>query len=148
MIIEDIKYMLLRDLHTLYQEISLCVESELWVTKGDIKNPIGTLGLHIAGNLRHYIGMGIGHTGYIRNRPLEFADRSATRQQILDGLAAAKEEVIAALGTLKDSDLGNPYPDISPWSDKTIGHVLLLLITHLSYHLGQVNYLRRGMLKE
>ena len=39
-------------------------------------NSIGHLMLHLTGNLNYYIGAEIGGTGYVRNRPLEFAETS------------------------------------------------------------------------
>ena len=40
----------------------------VWKISGNIKNSGGNLALHLIGNLNHFVGFGLGNTGYIRNR--------------------------------------------------------------------------------
>ena len=74
MFIETISRRLLRDINRLQQEIEAYAdESLLWQTPGTISNSAGNLCLHLAGNLQTYIGRELGGTGYLRDRPAEFA---------------------------------------------------------------------------
>ena len=134
----------LRDLSKLREEISLYKnENDLWLLKGDIKNSAGTLALHLVGNLKHFIGAQLGKTGYVRNRDKEFAERNIPTEFILKEI----DEVIAilkkVLPTVKDADLEKEFPIEFLGEKRTIGYILLVLATHLNYHLGQVNYHRR-----
>ena len=133
-----------RDLNKLKEEISLYKnESVLWVLKGDIKNSAGTLTLHLLGNLKHFIGAQLGNTGYVRQRDKEFSDRNIPRENMLKEI----DEVISILNkilpTIKDSNLEKEYPIKFLEEKRTIGYMLLMLSTHLNYHLGQINYHRR-----
>src|SRR5690606_9811828 len=58
-------------------------EKNLWVMLGAQRNAPGTLALHLAGNLLHYVGAELGDTGYVRDRPAEFGDRDVPRDALL-----------------------------------------------------------------
>ena len=146
MILQHFLSSYLRDLNKLKEEISLYKnENDLWLLKGDIKNSAGNLTLHLIGNLKHFIGAQLGSTGYIRNRDKEFSDRNIPREKMIVEI----DEVISMLGKvvskIKDEDLGKEYPIPFLGEKRTIGYLLLTLVTHLSYHLGQINYHRRLM---
>ena len=53
-----------RDLNKLIEEINLYKQEEsLWEIKEGISNSAGNLCLHLIGNLNHFIGATLGHTG-------------------------------------------------------------------------------------
>lgn len=132
-----------RDVLKLKEELSLYKnESDLWLLKGQVKNSAGTLALHIAGNLKHYIGAVLGNTGYVRQRDKEFSDRNVPRGQLLAGLEEARQIVNQVLLGLSDEQLGKEYP-IEFMGRRSTHSVLIVLVSHLGYHLGQVNYHRR-----
>ena len=135
-----------KDIKKLIEEISLYKnESDLWLLKGDVKNSPGTLALHIAGNLKHFIGAQLGKTGYVRERDKEFSDRNVSKENLLKGLNEALAVVKNAFSKLTDTDLQKDFP--IPFLEKvrpTI-EILFILYGHLNYHLGQVNYHRRLM---
>ena len=134
----------LRDANKLKEEISLYKnESDLWILKGDVKNSGGTLALHLIGNMKHFIGAQLGKTGFVRNRDKEFADRNIPRETILKEIDEVIEMLKKILPTIKDSDLEKEYPIEFLGEKRTIGYILLVIATHLNYHLGQVNYHRR-----
>jgi len=63
-----------RDLRKWIEEVNLFQSEEnLWKTTGTVKNSSGNLTLHIIGGLNHYVGATLAHTGYVRDRPQEFA---------------------------------------------------------------------------
>lgn len=132
-----------RDVLKLKEELSLYKnESDLWLLRGDVKNSAGTLALHITGNLKHYIGAVLGKTSYVRQRDKEFSDRNVPREQLLVGLEEARQIVNQVLQGLSDEQLGKEYP-IEFMGRRSTHSVLIVLVSHLGYHLGQVNYHRR-----
>ena len=49
-------------------------EEQFWAKPFAFGNSFGHLVLHLTGNLNYYIGAQIAGTGYVRDRPKEFAD--------------------------------------------------------------------------
>jgi uncharacterized damage-inducible protein DinB len=135
---------LTRDLISLRKEIEAYpAEPDLWRGAEGITNSGGTLALHLAGNLQHFIGAVLGNTGYVRNRDAEFAERDVPRAQVLHRIDAALAAVQETLAGLSDADLGREYPlPIGKVRVETADFVIHLA-THLAYHLGQVDYHRR-----
>ena len=133
-----------RDLNQLEKEISLYAnESSLWEIKGEIKNPGGNLCLHLCGNLQHFIGTLLGHTGYIRNRDNEFSAKGVLREQLLREIQKTKKDVLSTLEKLDPAVLKKEYPLQVLGYPMTTTYFLVHLVGHLNYHLGQVNYHRR-----
>jgi len=133
-----------RDLKKIKQEISLYKqESTLWIVKGDINNSSGNLCLHLTGNLLHFIGATLGNTGYVRNRDSEFAAKNIQREMLIAEIDATIVVVTATLKNLPDSDLDKIFPLEKHGRSVTTENMLLHLLAHLSYHIGQINYHRR-----
>jgi uncharacterized damage-inducible protein DinB len=138
----------LRDLDKFIAEIEAYpTEQSLWLTQGSIANSAGTLALHIAGNLQHFIGALIGGTGYERNREYEFSAQGLPRAELISGLQTARIVVDQVLSAMTETDLNRKIPEgnhhFGP--DATLIQGLIHLHAHLAYHLGQVNYLRRAL---
>jgi DinB superfamily len=51
-------------------------DAQFWQKPFSFGNSFGHLVLHLTGNLNYYIGAQIGNTGYVRDRPREFANAS------------------------------------------------------------------------
>ena len=133
-----------RDLKRLEEEISLYPSEEtLWMIAGTIKNPAGNLCLHLCGNLQHYIGAVLGGSNYIRNRDREFAARHVSREALISEIPKTKVAVRSALEQLDPKKLDDTYPEQVFSYSMTTSYFLIHLASHLGYHLGQINYLRR-----
>lgn len=118
-------------------------EEDLWRTPPGISNSTGTLALHLAGNLQHFIGAVLGRTGYVRDRDAEFARRGVPRAELLRELDATIAVVEQTFAGLDDSVLAGEFPvPIGPTQVQT-GDWLIHLASHLGYHLGQIDYHRR-----
>lgn len=133
-----------RDIATLRFEVELYPSDDLlWREVPGCPNPGGNLVLHLAGNLRHFIGAQLGGTGYVRDRDAEFATRGLTRAQLLALVAAADAEVSRTLSTLGPARLEEEF--LLPAYGRSVrtGLWLLHLATHLTFHLGQLDYHRR-----
>ncbi|OYU57003.1 MAG: DinB superfamily protein [Chitinophagaceae bacterium BSSC1] len=144
MIINTLIQLFERDLNRLMTEISLYKEeATIWKIEKGISNTAGNLTLHLIGNLNTYIGKELGGTAYVRNRELEFSTKFVKRDLLLEQLNATLEMVKNTLSGLSNEDLNQEYP-ILVFSEKTTTEYLLVhLTTHLTYHLGQINYHRR-----
>ncbi|KMQ66973.1 DinB superfamily protein [Chryseobacterium angstadtii] len=142
--IESLKSLYSRDLNQLKTEIeSYQNENALWKTDQNISNSAGNLVLHLVGNLNHFIGAELGKTGYIRNRELEFSRKDVPRTELIEKVAATIAMVDHVLDQLNPEDLEKEYPLVVFENKMTTGYFLIHLITHLDYHLGQINYHRR-----
>jgi len=133
-----------RELETVKAEIvSYPDDASVWATPPGIANSAGTLALHLAGNLSAYVGAQLGKTGYVRDRDREFAARDLPRSEILKALDGALDIVESSLAPLSDADLHGRYP--LAFGDTTLGtgDFLIHLVSHLGYHLGQIDYHRR-----
>ncbi len=144
MLPELLSHIFRRDLNSLRRELlAYPDETAIWETPPGIPNSAGNLALHLVGNLRHFIGMELGGSGYVRNREAEFSATGIPREEILKEIDLAIEEVTAALRKLKESDLNQEYPVTIAGVRLQTGDWLLHLMGHLSYHLGQIDYHRR-----
>ncbi|QOI97889.1 MAG: DUF1572 family protein [Flammeovirgaceae bacterium] len=133
-----------RELTTLEKEINLYPSEEnIWKLGGEIKNTAGNLCLHLCGNLQHFIGTVLGHSGYVRNRDYEFAARSLTREHLLREVQTTREVVKSTLTKLDEAILQKEYPLQTLGYPMTTSYFLVHLYGHLNYHLGQINYHRR-----
>lgn len=142
----DLLVLFRRDLRCFIREIELFPDdASLWRTMPGISNSAGNLALHVAGNLRHFIGATLGGTGYVRQREKEFAQREGSRAALVAGLEAALLDVETGLRHLHPEALAEPFPVPVGGLHPTTGRLLLSLSAHLAFHLGQAGYLRRAL---
>jgi len=135
-----------RDIRKLIDEIKLFrEEGNLWKTSGSINNSAGNLALHIIGGTNFLIGATLANTGYVRNRDLEFSAKGVKRSELVSGLEALLPTIQQALNSI---DLNAEYPRMFDDNKVTNSYLLVQLLAHLNYHLGQVNYLRRMLESE
>ena len=133
-----------RDLEILAGELVALPEEDLWRVEGSVLNPVGTLALHMCGNLQHFVGAVLGETGYVRNREAEFAARDLGRDELLVQVEETRAILGAVLPGLSADRLLLPMPGVpARYQGRSVGFFLIHLCSHLAYHLGQVNYLRR-----
>lgn len=133
-----------RDLQKFVDELNAYPNEELiWTTVGDIKNPAGNLALHIVGNLNTFIGTVLGHTGYVRDRPAEFALRGVPRTELVRSLQDTSRMIEQVLSSPTLPPLDHIYPQEVLGYPTSNQYFLIHLFGHLNWHLGQVNYHRR-----
>lgn len=118
-------------------------EASLWIITENISNSAGTLCLHLIGNLNHFIGKHMGNTDYVRQRDLEFSTRNVPKATLLSEIAKVKEIVLPALLNFPEEKLQENYPIEKDGIIPSYELMLLHLLWHLSYHVGQINYHRR-----
>jgi hypothetical protein len=133
-----------RDLRTLRRELEAYPdERQIWQEAPGLPNSAGTLALHLAGNLQHYIGARLGGTGYVRNRDAEFSRRNVPRAELVAEIERARSAIAAALPGVPAEALERDYPE--PIADAHIrtDEYLVHLCVHFAYHLGQLDSHRR-----
>ncbi|WP_375448090.1 DinB family protein [uncultured Fibrella sp.] len=144
MLLETLTTLFDRDLNRVRTELrQYRDEQQIWAVPAGISNSAGNLCLHLIGNLNTYIGAELGQSGYVRQRELEFSLRDVPRPVLLTQLEDTIAIVTRTLTTLDAASLDEEYP-LQVFEKKTsTGYLLMHLATHLSYHLGQMNYHRR-----
>ena len=144
MLKETLKKLYRRDIEKLRQEIhSYQKEENLWRTEKGVTNSAGNLCLHLIGNLNAFIGAEIGKSGYVRNRDLEFSTKETPKSELLQMIDETLNTVESALESMTEDQFDEEYPLIVFEAPMTTGYFLVHLTTHLTYHLGQINYHRR-----
>lgn len=144
MITEVLATIFKRELLKLKTEIELYKqESNLWKIEKNIANSGGNLCLHLIGNLNTYIGATLGQTGYVRNRDAEFSLKNISRQDLIQKIEETIQMIDQVLPRLTLAQLEQEYPIIVLKESTSTEFFLVHLATHLTYHLGQINYHRR-----
>jgi len=133
-----------RDLERLAQELRAFPDTPaLWRTAPGVANAAGTLALHLEGNLREFVGRHLGGIAYVRDRPLEFSARDVPQADLVRRIEAVRDSIPPMIAALAPETLDAPYPERYNGATLSSRQFLLHLFGHLSYHLGQIDYLRR-----
>ena len=144
MFIESIHRIMIRELQGLKSELlAYQNEGDIWRSVPGLPNTAGTIGLHVAGCLQHFVGAQLGDSGFVRDREAEFSRRDVSVAEIvgeLDQTIAALDETFASL---EEAAMERPFPQEIAGVRPTVGEYLVHLLSHLAYHLGQVDYHRR-----
>ncbi len=133
-----------RDIRKLFEELNLFKNEEnLWRTQGSVKNSAGNLALHIIGGLNYLLGATLANTGYIRDRDQEFIRKGVERKVLIAQLEELIPMINKTLMDLTQEQMEATFPIFFDKPNTSMSYVLVQLLAHLNYHLGQVNYLRR-----
>src|SRR5262245_30369355 len=133
-----------RDLTRLVQELQAFPDTPaLWKTAPGVTNAAGTLALHLEGNLREYIGRQLGQIDYKRDRPLEFSARGVPQEELIRRIETVRETIPPVIRALTPAILDADYPELYNGAALSSRQLLLILLGHFNYHLGQIDYLRR-----
>jgi hypothetical protein len=141
---EELAALFRRDLTRLIQELTAFPEDAmLWRIVPGIANSAGNLTLHLEGNLREFIGRQLGGVAYQRQRPLEFSSSGITTAELSARIESVRELVPPVIAALSLAQCAATYPENVYGAPMSTGQFVLSLYGHLSYHLGQIDYLRR-----
>jgi uncharacterized damage-inducible protein DinB len=146
---DALRVILIRDLRATEKQIAAYPDdASLWKVAPGISNSGGTLALHMAGNLRHFIGTVLAGGTYVRNRDTEFSATGMTRAEVIAQIREAIKELDEALPKIEPAQLARTYP--VPVRDRRLrtADFLVHLAVHLTYHLGQLDYHRRLLTPE
>lgn len=144
MLSATLKIIFARDLNKLKSEIILYKnEKSIWKVDKGISNSAGNLCLHLIGNLNTYIGAEIGKTNYIRHRDIEFSTKNVPRNQLIEQIEDTIILINETLNRISIDEVNNEFPILKFEENTSVEYLLIHLTTHLTYHLGQINYHRR-----
>lgn len=142
--LDHLRHILTRDLGALAVEVEATPDDLLWSSVPGVTNSVGTLAVHLCGNLRHFVGHHLGGDGYVRRRDEEFSGRPLPKQEVLAEIVRTQKAVDSALLHIDPNRLDEEMPAPPPHhAGRTVRFFLMQLSCHLSRHTGQVNYLRR-----
>lgn len=114
-------------------------EEEIWYKHNLNSNSVGNLVLHLCGNVTQWIGSGLGNKEDNRNRPLEFEHPGPLPSTELKArLNTVKELCIDVLNKTTREDITNIH-NVQIYQESGLS-ILIHVIEHFSYHLGQITY--------
>jgi hypothetical protein len=146
MITDSLAALLARELRAVKRELDLYPDdAAVWREIPGVPNTAGTLALHLAGNIQHFVGAILGRSGYVRDRDSEFARRGVPRAELQAGLDAAIRAVEQTFAALPADALNGTYPE--PIAKRSVHATTfgMHLLSHLAYHLGQIDTHRRAV---
>jgi dienelactone hydrolase/predicted ester cyclase len=145
-VFRQLSVLLLRELDALSREVGLYPSDEaVWAARPGMPNVGGTLVLHLVGNLRYFVGGVLGGTGYMRDREAEFSTRDVPRTELQALIADTRREVADTFDGLRSSDISGPFPVAVNGMTFSTELFMEHLLSHLAYHLGQIDYHRRAL---
>ena len=117
-------------------------EDQFWAKPFPFGNSFGNLVLHLTGNLNYYIGAQIAGTGYVRDRPREFAEASRpAKEEVLKKFDDAAEMVVRTILSQSEEDWSAAYSGTGAADARNRFEIVLHCATHLHHHIGQMMYL-------
>ena len=147
----DIHTALLHEVeHRLFDEslprILNCLEKltneQIWWRPNESSNSIGNLILHLCGNVRQWIGTGLGNLQDNRKRQTEFDEkRIIDREVLVSDLLSTMMMARSIISNVTVNDLLATRP---VQTFKETGLTILIHVTeHFSYHTGQIAYITK-----
>jgi uncharacterized damage-inducible protein DinB len=144
-LLDYLKNLFDRELTTFIDEFTKIPEDKLWLTTGTIANSGAVLAKHITGNLNHFFGHVLGRNNYIRDKEKEFnPQEDKSKEELTADLEACPALLQRVISSITEEELSGPFP-VEVYEGMNTFEFLLHLYHHLSYHLGQLNYLRRAL---
>ena len=143
--LDSLTTIFLRGLNTLSKEVDAFEgRGDFWESSEQFPNSAGNLTLHLVGNLQQFIGATLGGSSYIRQRAQEFSDKNLAISDLQKLIESTKDVVQQTLSSTEESKLSEKCPVDFLGPDATWEMFLIHLVSHFSYHLGQINHIRRS----
>jgi len=143
---ENLALLLSRELATFERELDLFPDdASAWRRAPGISNSAANLALHVAGNVRYFVGTVLGRTGYVRDREREFSRSEGPREGVKAELRDARRVVEEVLPDLPADRLAGTYPEPVNGVALRTDRFLMHLCAHAAYHLGQASNARRAL---
>jgi len=131
----------LEKMEQMRKQIRECVqglkEEQIWDRSGDHANSIGNLLLHLSGNIRQWIGHGVGGLADIRERDKEFEARGG--RSTAEVLGLFETTLAEATQILKAMPLTRLLERTKPQNrDVAVLEAIYQVTGHLMMHAGQI----------
>ena len=115
-------------------------EDQIWYRPNANSNSVGNIVLHLCGNVRQWIGAGLGGQADIRERDQEFAEKGPIpRAILLAKLDNLEKEVQQVLAAVRPEDLLRKR-EVQIYEESGLS-ILVHVVEHFSYHVGQLTYI-------
>jgi uncharacterized damage-inducible protein DinB len=112
-------------------------DDQIWLRHAQNENSVGNLVLHLAGNVRQWIGHGVAGQANIRDRDSEFAARGGLdKMALLEQLDEAVKAAVATLETLPPDRLMEKTT-VQKYN-LTILEAIYHVVEHFAEHTGQI----------
>lgn len=119
--------------------IDLLDEERLWYKHNNNTNSAGNIVLHLCGNVRQYIISGIGGQPDERKRDKEFLLSSRTsKAALVERISDVLIESNRVVSSLSKEDMTTNK--LVQGFEETVLSIIIHVIEHLSYHVGQITY--------
>jgi uncharacterized damage-inducible protein DinB len=133
------------------ERIATCLQKlkddQIWLRGSENENAVGNLCLHLAGNLRQWIGAGVAGLEDVRDRDREFSARGGKSRADLQALlATAVEQAASIIEQLQPHDLVR-RTRVQVY-DLTILAVIYHVVEHFSQHTGQILFATKAFTGE
>jgi len=116
-------------------------DEQFWTKPFPFGNSFGHLVLHLTGNLNYYVGAQMAQTGYVRDRPREFAETARPpKAETLKKFDDAIEVVLRTIRSQSPEDWSKPYTAVGSDSPDRFD-IVFQCATHLDHHIRQMIYL-------
>ncbi len=120
--------------------LDMLTEEQVWYSPNDNINSIGNLVLHLNGNVTQWIGTGIAQHKDKRLRDFEFSSHQTHAKSDLKQLLVELQEYTTPIIDQLDSDILGEKRTVQGF-DETVLSIVIHVIEHFSYHVGQIAYL-------
>ena len=128
----------LEQLHSRVQDcLARLTGEQIWTRHSENENAVGNLALHLAGNIRQWIGSGVAGWPDHRERDAEFDARSGkSPEELAELLKIRVTEVVSIVRSLPVSRLTER---VTPQGyDVTVLEAIAHVVEHFSMHTGQI----------
>ena len=120
-------------------------DTQVWYRPNPQSNAVGNLVLHLVGNLRQWILGGIVDLPDTRDRPAEFSTASGhTKEELRSLLKETVEECCRAIDRMPVNRVTEKKR--IQGEDTTIAAALVMAVSHLGLHVGQIQYIGKMLL--
>lgn len=131
----------LEKIEQMSKQIRECVqglsEEQIWQRSGDHANSIGNLLLHLSGNIRQWVGHGVGGLADVRERDKEFEARGG--RSTAEVLSLFENTVAEATQILQKMPLPRLTERTKPQNrDVAVLEAIYQVVGHLMLHAGQI----------
>lgn len=117
--------------------LGILTDEQVWWRPNETSNSVGNLVLHLCGATRHFLGRGVGGSGYVRDRDGEFAARGPVpKAELLAMLEDTLKEAESVLASLDEKRLFDVTKSVGV--EMTVLACLSRMSHHWSYHTGQI----------
>jgi len=125
--------------------VRLLSEEEIWYRPNKSSNSVGNLVLHLCGNVRQWILTGFAHELDTRKRQQEFDEQGPIAADVLlaqlDEVMGRVEEAVKNISAQQLLEVRK----IQGFDDETGMTMLMHVVEHFSYHVGQVSYITKSI---